>query len=464
MTVMPRIPSRKSKRRRTSFVPATTRSNAVPDALSWRDQLDGTTAPKGQAAWMAASRSHTDRTVIDAGPYGVIDLAAAETMGGGRDQQLGVVWWDKRSFREEDDDDSTIQTSFVPAPISDHVSLATPSLPSPSLDEATVWPLGTIASSATRRDIAAPASHLGEAHDGPRRARNHASLPGATAPVGWPVAARERALAEPGVFEPTVAPPIRAARPSELDDSEHKRHARRSRHVALVPTGGKRLGPSDPKHPRRAMLRRRRTRRRVVLGAILVIIAFVTTILLQNAFITPFTVPSVSMENTLHVGDRILVNKLAYGASSVNRGDVVVFTDPGGWLDGKRQAGDNGDYLVKRVIGIPGDHVACCSTDGRVTVNGSELDEQFAVIPAGSMATVKPFEVTVPAGDLWVLGDNRRNSRDSSQTQALSTKGFVPIADVVGQAVFKIWPLTEAAPIGTARETFASIRDESCLI
>ena len=134
MTVMPRIPSRRSKQRRSSFVPPATRSSVVPDALSWREQPDSTTAPKGPAAWTAASTTESDRTVIDAGPYGVIDLAVMEAGGDfqGRNQQLGVVWWDKRSFREEDDDFGTIQTSFVPASISDHVSLAPPHTRAPA--------------------------------------------------------------------------------------------------------------------------------------------------------------------------------------------------------------------------------------------------------------------------------------------------------------------------------------------
>src|SRR3954469_10962334 len=103
MAVMPGIPSRKSKRRRSSFVPASSRPSSVPDALSWRRQLDLGSAPQGPAAWMAASSQHVDRTIIDAGPYGVIDLAAAEAMSDDRTQRLGVVWWDKRSLREEDD-------------------------------------------------------------------------------------------------------------------------------------------------------------------------------------------------------------------------------------------------------------------------------------------------------------------------------------------------------------------------
>lgn len=214
------------------------------------------------------------------------------------------------------------------------------------------------------------------------------------------------------------------------------------------------------------MLRRRRTRRRVVLGAVIVVIAFAVTLLVQTAVFTPFTVPSVSMQNTLDAGDRILVDKIGYGASSIHRGDVVVFTDPGGWLAGAKDSASagNGDYLVKRVIGVPGDHVTCCSTDGRLSVNGAELYENYAVVPAGRPAAVSTFDVTVPAGALWVLGDNRYNSRDSSQTQALPTKGFVPIADVVGQAVAKLWPLNRVGAIGSAQDTFASVPDQTCPI
>ncbi|WP_431219465.1 signal peptidase I [Leifsonia xyli] len=203
----------------------------------------------------------------------------------------------------------------------------------------------------------------------------------------------------------------------------------------------------------------------MVLGVVLVIVAFAVTVLIQTVLITPFTVPSSSMQNTLHIGDRIVVDKLAYGSSPVQRGDVVVFTDPGGWLQASQKTGGGeGDYLVKRVVGIPGDHVSCCSTNGRITVNGREVYEHYAVEPAGRPASASEFDVTVPAGSLWVLGDNRYNSRDSSQTQELGSKGFVPIANIVGQAVFKLWPLTQLAPIGSARETFATIPDATCPI
>lgn len=503
MTVMPRIPSRRSKQRRSSYVPPANRSSVVPDALSWREQNDTTTAPKGPAAWTAASITESDRTVIDAGPYGVIDLAVMEAGGDfhGRNQQLGVVWWDKRSFREEDDDFGTIQTSFVPASISDHVSLAPPQsrtvapaphdprhadgqaqapglspegapLPAaaPAAAHISVAPVtpGVPAAPAMAAPAPAPTpqpsdeSRAAESRPTSRRANRHAAVHAQPAPA---VAASPWPSAEAHAF----APPVSASSPVALDDSDHQRHARRSRHVALVPkTRGRRGRVADSSHPRRAMLRRRRTRRRVILGTLLVVVGFAVTILVQNVIVTPFTVPSVSMENTLHTDDRILVNKLAYGAAPVSRGDVVVFSDPGGWLDGSNSAttaaaAGTGDYLVKRVIGIPGDKVSCCSTNGHVTVNGVDLYEPYAVIPEGQPASAE-FDVTVPAGELWVLGDNRYNSRDSSHTQDLPTKGFVPIVDVVGQAALKLWPLNQLAPISSARETFASVPNQTCPI
>lgn len=446
MTVMPRIPSRWSKMRRSSFVAPTDRSTAVPDALSWRERLDDTVAPpKGPAAWMAASVTDSDRTVIDAGPYGVIDLAVMETGldTPGPHQQLGVVWWDKRSFREEDDDLGAIQTSFVPAPISDHVSLAG-STPVEA------------ASPPEPVEVAVTAPAIAPTDPVPVRADGHASLPAPAAP-----APREL---PPAPIDVTT-PPVPAAGRAELDDAERLGHARRSRHVALVPGGrSRRSRANDSSHPRRARLRRRRTRRRIVLGVILVIVAFVTTVLIQSALVTPFTVPSESMRGTLEVGDRILVNKLAYSSGPISRGDVVVFHDPGGWLtSASNSSGAADDYLVKRVVGIPGDRVSCCSTEGRLSINGVEAYEPYASVPAGQPAS-SAFDVTVPAGELWVLGDNRYNSRDSSKTQGLPGKGFVPIANVVGQATLRLWPLDRLSAIPTAAETFRSIPDQTCPI
>lgn len=540
MTVMPRIPSRKSKVRRSSFVAPTDRAAAVPDALSWRKKVDGEPAPKGPAAWSAASSVQSDRAVVDAGPYGVIDLAVMENVpdAPGPKPQLGVVWWDKRSFREEDDDYGTIQTSFVPAPLTDHVSLASSSAaPAVSRPAAVPEPAPATALGAAQpvtqypppwspgprrsttpapaavppaaQPVAVPAPSAASApvepEIRPRQAGEHASLaegqqagaasaqapqpesrranrdrsapkrrgkasrakaaapvaPAAPAATPSAPAAPQQLVAEP--VQP-LAPPVSASRHPELDEAEHKRHARRSRHVELVPkTRGRRNRMAATSHPRRAMLRRRRSRRRVVVSIILVVAAFVVTLVVQNLIVTPFTVPSSSMENTLRSDDRILVNKFAYGVSDVHRGDVVVFEDPGGWIaDGSQEptSADGKNYLVKRVVGIPGDHVTCCSTAGRLTVNGREVYEPYAVVPDGQPATT-PFDITVPAGELWVLGDNRYNSRDSSKTQDLASKGFVPIAGVVGQAVFKLWPLDQIAPVGSSPE-LASIPDQTC--
>ncbi|MGH1550187.1 signal peptidase I [Leifsonia poae] len=415
----------------------------VPDALSWRKGVEGGTPPKGPAAWSAASVTDSGRTVVDAGPYGIIDLAQAEPWE--EVPQLGVVWWDKRSFRAEDDDFGTIQTSFVPASTADHVSLA------PRPDPTQAVPSASSSAAPDPAPTPTPTAYSAAA-PGPA-----APMPAAP-PVGAPPVAAP---------SPDAAPtPVPAARPAPPDDSPKRtRHARRSRHVALVPKGrGARRLRVDDGHPRRAKLRRRRTRRRTVLGAVVLVVAFAVTLLVQTMLVTPFTVPSSSMENTLFPGDRIAVNRLAYASAPIQRGDVVVFRDPGGWLDGSRARASTGDFLVKRVIGIPGDKVTCCSDGGRVTVNGRELSEAYAVIPAGQPAAGSSFDVTVPAGSLWVLGDNRLQSRDSSRTQDLPTRGFVPIADVVGQAAATFWPLNHLAPIPSGRETFSSIPDTICPI
>lgn len=469
MTVMPRIPSRKPRRRRSSFVAPAGRAVAVPDALSWREQLDHTAAPKGPAAWNAASTTQSGRTIIDAGPYGVIDVAegAALADGSGRNLQLGVVWWDKRSLREEDVDEGSLQTSFVPASITDHVSLAAPSS-RPSAPQAPQSPAQGRQSPAHVAPVPTPAPR---ARPGADKSSPHVAQTGpgpfTGSPFSEPRPANFQQVIEPFLSGTGERPaPVRATRPAEIAEAESTGHVRQSRHVALVPPArGRRSRPLDVTHPRRARLRRRRTRRRAILGVVLVVLAFLVTVLIQTAVITPFTVPSVSMENTLHTDDRIIVDRFAYTSSPVARGDVVVFTDPGGWLTSHERGSSGGDgYVVKRVIGVPGDHVACCSTSGRVTVNGREIDERYAIVPAGQPAAETPFDVTVPAGDLWVLGDNRYHSRDSSQTKNLPSKGFVPIANVVGRAAFTVWPLTQLSAIGTARETFSTVPDATCPI
>ncbi|MEU0335333.1 signal peptidase I [Streptomyces sp. NPDC006193] len=154
--------------------------------------------------------------------------------------------------------------------------------------------------------------------------------------------------------------------------------------------------------------------------------------LLLNAFVVqPFQIPSGSMEQSLRIGDRVLVNKLAYRfGSQPRRGDVIVF-------DGTGYFGD-ADY-VKRVVGVGGDHVVCCDKKGRLEVNGRPVDETAFLHPGDSASGV-PFDVVVPAGRLFVLGDHRSDSSDSRDHLGSPGGGMVPVGDVIGRADWIVWP------------------------
>ncbi|MFJ2605821.1 signal peptidase I [Streptomyces sp. NPDC091279] len=154
--------------------------------------------------------------------------------------------------------------------------------------------------------------------------------------------------------------------------------------------------------------------------------------LLLNAFVVqPFQIPSGSMEQGLRIGDRVLVNKVAYRfGAAPRRGDVVVF-------DGTGYFG-NGDY-IKRVVGVGGDHVVCCDKAGRISVNGRSVDESTFLYPGDSPSTV-PFDVAVPAGTLFVLGDHRGDSSDSRDHLGSPGGGMIPVGRVVGRADWIVWP------------------------
>ncbi|KTR05343.1 signal peptidase I [Curtobacterium luteum] len=166
--------------------------------------------------------------------------------------------------------------------------------------------------------------------------------------------------------------------------------------------------------------------------AIIVVAALIASFLVKTFLVRSFYIPSESMEDTLLVGDRVLVNELVPGLVPLQRGDVVVFTDPGGWL-GTGQ----GDDLIKRVIGLPGDRVSCCGSDGRLSVNGKAVDEPYVVHEAGSdRVSGTDFDITVPKNHIWVMGDNRYDSADSR------AHGSVPVDDVVGRAFITTWPVS----------------------
>ncbi|MFI7342142.1 signal peptidase I [Streptomyces sp. NPDC050085] len=145
----------------------------------------------------------------------------------------------------------------------------------------------------------------------------------------------------------------------------------------------------------------------------------------------PFQIPSSSMESTLRIGDRVLVNKLAYRfGAEPKRGDVVVF-------DGSGYFGD-ADY-IKRVVGTGGDHVVCCDSKGRIAVNGQSVDER-SVLHAGDAPSEVPFDIEVPEGSLFLLGDHRSDSRDSRDYLGAPGGGFVPVGHVIGRAQWIAWP------------------------
>ncbi|MFF5028174.1 signal peptidase I [Streptomyces collinus] len=164
----------------------------------------------------------------------------------------------------------------------------------------------------------------------------------------------------------------------------------------------------------------------------LTLLACLGFLLLLNAFVVqPFQIPSGSMEQGLRIGDRVLVNKLAYRfGAQPRRGDVVVF-------DGTGYFGD-ADY-IKRVVGVGGDHVVCCDTKGRIEVNGRPVDETAFLHPGDTPSTV-PFDVVVPAGRLFLLGDHRGDSSDSRDHLGSPGGGMVPVGDVIGRADWIVWP------------------------
>ncbi|MFI8350548.1 signal peptidase I [Streptomyces sp. NPDC085596] len=152
---------------------------------------------------------------------------------------------------------------------------------------------------------------------------------------------------------------------------------------------------------------------------------------LSTFVVRPFEIPSGSMERGLRIGDRVLVNKLAYRfGARPDRGDVVVF-------DGTGHFG-HADY-VKRVVGVGGDHVVCCDRQGRIEVNGRPVDETAFLHP-GNSASAVPFDVVVPQGRLFLLGDHRARSSDSRDHLGSPGGGMVPVTDVVGRADWIVWP------------------------
>jgi signal peptidase I len=192
---------------------------------------------------------------------------------------------------------------------------------------------------------------------------------------------------------------------------------------------------------------------------VLIVVALVLAVLIKTFAIQAFYIPSASMENTLEIGDRVLINKIVYHTRSIHRGDIVVFDGTGSWdfnnpppssnifskllddVEGVVGISHDSSIYIKRVIGLPGDHVACCNAAGQVTVNGVALSEGSYLYP-GNAPSTQSFHITVPAGRLWVMGDHRAVSYDSRGHMGDPGGGTIPASAVLGRAFVIIWPPT----------------------
>jgi signal peptidase I len=207
---------------------------------------------------------------------------------------------------------------------------------------------------------------------------------------------------------------------------------------------------------------------------VLLAVALVIALIIKTFVVQAFFIPSSSMEDTLLIGDKVLVNKLVYHFRSIEPGDIVVFSGAGAWTAPTQSGSPSSDPLVrvydatlgrlfhsiaglygtpvdeagtvfiKRVIGVSGDHVMCCNAQGLVTVNGVPLHEQSYLIP-GARPSDAPgvsghFNITVPPGRLWVMGDNRPVSNDSRLRQEDPGDGTIPASNVIGRAFVIVWP------------------------
>ncbi len=192
---------------------------------------------------------------------------------------------------------------------------------------------------------------------------------------------------------------------------------------------------------------------------VLLIVAILLAVLLKTFLVQAFFIPSGSMENTLRLYDRVMVNKVVYHVRDIKRGDIVVFNGLDSWTPEATVAGPTNPIgkalgwigglvgfappsetdFIKRVIGIPGDRVVCCAPNGRVTVNGVALSEPY--LYPGNTPSDTGFNIIVPPGRLWVMGDHRADSADSRAHTTDPGGGTIPEDKVIGRAFVIIWPI-----------------------
>ncbi|WP_308279527.1 signal peptidase I [Phycicoccus mangrovi] len=211
--------------------------------------------------------------------------------------------------------------------------------------------------------------------------------------------------------------------------------------------------------------------------ALVLVMAMVLSFVVKTWLLQAFFIPSGSMEDTLLVGDRVVVSKLTPGPFDLKHGDVVVFEDPGGWL-GETPAvprtgvsgtvhdalvfvgllpSESEDHLIKRVIGLPGDRVVCCTAQRQLSINGKAVDEPY--LKQGDVASSITFDITVPAGHVWVMGDHRSDSEDSRyhDESGDGSDGSVPISRITGRAVGIVWPFSRLDWLSDFPQAFSGV-------
>ncbi|WP_430592672.1 signal peptidase I [Humidisolicoccus flavus] len=240
--------------------------------------------------------------------------------------------------------------------------------------------------------------------------------------------------------------------------------------------------PAEPSEQERGS---RRSQRGILLFLrdliVIFLIAILISFLVKTFLIRPFWIPSESMSDTLQVDDRVIVSLLTPDVIPLSHGNIVVFEDPGGWLqDPPKTNEDTGfmrvvddvltfiglapdnshGYLIKRVIGLPGDTVACCTDFGQLTINGLPIDEPYLELPDPSYAASGvDFSVTIPEGAVWVMGDNRYRSADSRAHQDDPHGGTVPIDNIVGRAVVVSWPLSHWTWLDSFADVYEGVEE-----
>ncbi|MDS2172418.1 MULTISPECIES: signal peptidase I [unclassified Nesterenkonia] len=236
-------------------------------------------------------------------------------------------------------------------------------------------------------------------------------------------------------------------------------------------TGGPDRPGADGPQERRRLRDRSPAAAFLVEIATIVVLALIISFVVKTFLMRAFYIPSESMESTLEVDDRIVVNLLAPEVMDVERGDVVVFEDTRGWW-GAAEAADttalqdtliflglmpdtSAHYVVKRVIGMDGDEVECCDDSGRISVNGEPIHEPY-LFP-GDAPSQTEFSVTVPEGHVWLLGDHRSASADSRAHVQDGDMGAVPLDDVIGRSTAIIWPWDRWAGGGSDRDPFIEV-------